>query len=129
MYPIIRQISRQPVAIALSLFGHHFDEHLLRNLITARQRTLGDRPFESLNDVKKYGIETTGSLIQLVMHLLSGSHKANEVLLSEETVQAVESMSHAVSVITLVRYIFSVEISASSSLNFSFQTLIFEASE
>ncbi|VIO94906.1 Uncharacterized protein BM_BM1755 [Brugia malayi] len=96
-------LPRQPVAIALSLFGHHFDEHLLRNLITARQRTLGDRPFESLNDVKKYGIETTGSVTQLIMHLLSGSHDANEIPLSEEAIQAVESMSHAISIITLIR--------------------------
>ncbi|KAL3995616.1 Squalene/phytoene synthase family protein [Acanthocheilonema viteae] len=98
-------LPRQPVAVALSLFGHRFDEHLLRNLITARQRTLGDRPFDSLNDVKKYGIETTGSVTQLIMHLLSGSHEANAILLSEETIQAVESMSHAVSVITLIRSI------------------------
>ncbi|VDM11289.1 unnamed protein product, partial [Wuchereria bancrofti] len=96
-------LPRQPVAIALSLFGHHFDEHLLRNLITARQRTLGDRPFESLNDVKKYGIETTGSVTQLIMHLLSRSHETNEILLSEETIQAVKSMSHAISIITLIR--------------------------
>ncbi|EFO20063.2 hypothetical protein LOAG_08427 [Loa loa] len=96
-------LPRQPVAIALSLFGHRFDEHLLRNLITARQKTLGDRPFESLDDVKKYGIETTGSITQLVMHLLSGAHEANEIPLSEEAIQAIESMSHAVSVITLIR--------------------------
>ncbi|CAG9529791.1 unnamed protein product [Cercopithifilaria johnstoni] len=96
-------IPRQPIAIALSLFGHRFDEYLLRNLITARQRTLGDRPFESLNDVKKYGFETTGSVTQLIMHLLSGCHEANEVVLSKETIQAVESMSSAISIITLIR--------------------------
>ncbi|KAM3718208.1 NADH dehydrogenase (ubiquinone) complex I, assembly factor [Dirofilaria immitis] len=95
-------LPRQPIAIALSLFGHRFDEHLLRNLIAARQRTLGDRPFESLSDVKKYGIETTGSVTQLVMHLLSGPRIA-EVQLSDEAIQAVQSMSHAVSIITLIR--------------------------
>uniref|UniRef100_A0A8R1TII1 NADH dehydrogenase (Ubiquinone) complex I, assembly factor 6 n=1 Tax=Onchocerca volvulus TaxID=6282 RepID=A0A8R1TII1_ONCVO len=96
-------LPRQPVAIALSVFRHHFDEHLLRNLIVARQRTLGDRPFESLNDIRRYGIETTGSVIQLMMHLLSGYHLAKEVLLSKEAIQAVESMSYAVSIITLIR--------------------------
>ncbi|VDO59470.1 unnamed protein product, partial [Onchocerca flexuosa] len=98
------KIYRQPIAIALSVFGHHFDEQLLRNLIIARQRTLGDRPFESLDDIRRYGIETTGSVIQLIMHLLSGCHLAKkEVLLSKETIQAVESMSHAISIITLIR--------------------------
>ncbi|VDK82628.1 unnamed protein product [Litomosoides sigmodontis] len=37
------------------------------------------------------------------MHLLADFHGGNKVLLTEETMQAVESMSHAVSVITLIR--------------------------
>uniref|UniRef100_A0A915PN86 Uncharacterized protein n=1 Tax=Setaria digitata TaxID=48799 RepID=A0A915PN86_9BILA len=96
-------LPRQPVAIALSLFGHRFDEQLLRNLITARQRTLGDRPFESLNDVKKYGVETTGSIILLVMRLLSSFHVADQAWISKDSIQAAEAMSHAVSIITLIR--------------------------
>ncbi|VDN03915.1 unnamed protein product [Thelazia callipaeda] len=96
-------LPRQPVATALSFSKHCFEEHLLRNLVTARQKTLGDRPFSSLNDVRKYGLETTGSLILLTMKLLSRSHPCDEVSLPAEAVKAASSMSSAISIITSIR--------------------------
>ncbi|VDN45128.1 unnamed protein product [Gongylonema pulchrum] len=96
-------LPRQPVATALSLFVDQFDEVLLRNLLAARQRTLGDRPFTSLDDVKQYGIETTGSLIKLIMQLLLESQSMKCSSLSNESAKAAELMSHAVAIITLIR--------------------------
>lgn len=43
---------RQPVATALVAFGRSSSFDLLDGMAAARQRTIGDRPFNSMNDVR-----------------------------------------------------------------------------
>lgn len=44
-------ISRQPVAIALCAFAPRASLHLLESLVVARQQSIGDRPFKTVDDV------------------------------------------------------------------------------
>uniref|UniRef100_A0A0K0DFG4 NADH dehydrogenase (Ubiquinone) complex I, assembly factor 6 n=1 Tax=Angiostrongylus cantonensis TaxID=6313 RepID=A0A0K0DFG4_ANGCA len=63
--PFLLQLSRQPVAIALCSFAPHASLTLLESLVVARQQTMGDRPFSTIDSVTTYGIATTGALIRL----------------------------------------------------------------
>ncbi|VDM58470.1 unnamed protein product [Angiostrongylus costaricensis] len=56
----VSPIPRQPVAIALCSFAPHASPSLLDSLVVARQQTMGDRPFSTIDSVT-----TTGALIRL----------------------------------------------------------------
>ncbi|VDN52145.1 unnamed protein product [Dracunculus medinensis] len=96
-------IPRQPVAAALNCFAKSANVNLLRLLITARQRTLGDRPFDSIEAVSKYGVYTYGSVIKLIMEILSDYLAGvNEI---EAAAKAANSMGEAMAMINLLRTI------------------------
>lgn len=75
----------------------------MRLLITSRQRTLGDRPFDSIEAVSKYGVYTYGSVIKLIMEILSDYLAGvNEI---EAAAKAANSMGEAMAMINLLRSI------------------------
>lgn len=104
-------IPRQPVAKALKLFAGEADPLLLKELVSARQQTLGDRPFESMSAVEEYGRSTYGTLMLLIMNSLARQHERElmltgrsvNVVVSDITRKAVECMGASMEIITLVR--------------------------
>uniref|UniRef100_A0A1I8AD08 15-cis-phytoene synthase n=1 Tax=Steinernema glaseri TaxID=37863 RepID=A0A1I8AD08_9BILA len=74
-------VPRQPVAIALRLFGSEFDVDHLYGLVEARQQTLGDRPFKSVGALESYAEKTNGAMNLMIMNAIS--RHSNEILTLE----------------------------------------------
>ncbi|PAV62177.1 hypothetical protein WR25_16981 isoform A [Diploscapter pachys] len=60
-----KHVPRQPAAIALCAFAPNANPFLLESLISARQGTIGDKPFSNVIELENYGKSTTGALIRL----------------------------------------------------------------
>lgn len=93
--------------ICLKEFGNASDDIcLLINLVEARQLTLGDRPFKTLQDLEKNSILVYGSLIRLYANVLA--RQSNGILqpndFSSTFQNSVEKISKAVGIMTLLRY-------------------------
>ncbi|VDO89790.1 unnamed protein product [Haemonchus placei] len=96
----VAPIPRQPVAIALCSFAPNASMPLLDSLIIARQKTIGDRPFRSL---ESYGIATSGALICLQADALA---RVSAIEALPETVtRAANELGAAYGVINLVRLV------------------------
>lgn len=80
---------------------------MLKQLVEARQSTLGDRAFVTLSSVAEYGQLTHGTLMKLIMNELWKNAKLDRSQ-SDVTLrkgfQAAEHMGAAVGIITLLRY-------------------------
>lgn len=105
-YKIINNF-RQPALICLNEFGNAFDDvDLLLNLVEARQSTLGDRPFKTLEELEKNLVLVYGSLIRLFANILA--RQSDGVLqpnnFSSTFQHSVEKISKAVGIMTLLRY-------------------------
>uniref|UniRef100_A0A915B047 Uncharacterized protein n=1 Tax=Parascaris univalens TaxID=6257 RepID=A0A915B047_PARUN len=104
-------IAKQPVALALQCFVHDVDMNLLSCLVLARQQTLGDRPFKSIEAVQQYGVDTYGALMKLLMRVLVQNKermmreigKPISVVINEEALEVVDLLAGAMALITLLR--------------------------
>ncbi|KAI6183724.1 hypothetical protein M3Y97_00519600 [Aphelenchoides bicaudatus] len=93
-------IPRQPVVKALEYFNIVSNENvtLFHKLISARQETLGDRPFVSVDKLEENSRLVHGTLIQLVAQQLS-----NTLVRSNELQDAANDLGVAVGITTLLR--------------------------
>lgn len=104
-------IPKQPVALALQCFVRDVDMKLLSCLVLARQQTLGDRPFKSIEAVQQYGIDTYGALMKLLMRVLAQNRermmhaigKPFSVVINEEALEVVDLLAGAMALVTLLR--------------------------
>uniref|UniRef100_A0A914HC91 Uncharacterized protein n=1 Tax=Globodera rostochiensis TaxID=31243 RepID=A0A914HC91_GLORO len=103
-------LPRQPVMTALSAFGSREDVPLLLQLVSARQQTLGDRPFADVHALESNARALYGTMIRLQMHALhdataatqDGEHR-QQMLEYEDCQRAVDAMACAVGILTLLR--------------------------
>lgn len=107
----IGPLPRQPVAIALMRFAPNTDLSLLSNLILARQHTLGDRPFSSMETVEEYGRRTYGSLMKMIMDILLKNREKELQMIGkkcrfdfpEDANKAADALGASMAVVTLLR--------------------------
>lgn len=86
---------------------------LLSCLVLARQQTLGDRPFKSIEAVQQYGIDTYGALMKLLMRVLAQNRermmhaigKPFSVVINEEALEVVDLLAGAMALVTLLRLV------------------------
>ncbi|VDM49723.1 unnamed protein product [Toxocara canis] len=105
-------VPKQPVAVALERFVSNVDLSLLSSLVSARQQTLGDRPFRSVDAVQQYGVNTYGALMKLLMRVLAqkrervmhalGNHV--HVAINDKVIEAVDLLAGAMALVTLLRW-------------------------
>ncbi|KAI3409748.1 hypothetical protein GPALN_006127 [Globodera pallida] len=103
-------LPRQPVMTALSAFGSREDVPLLLQLVSARQQTLGDRPFADVHALESNARALYGTIIRLQMHALHDATAATQdgerrqqMLEYEDCQRAVDAMACAVGILTLLR--------------------------
>lgn len=90
---------------ALDAYGDRADLPLLQSLVRARQDTLGDRPFATVQALEEHASSLHGSLIRLQMRALRALHDTKaQQLESEDLEQTVDEMAKAVCILTLIRY-------------------------
>uniref|UniRef100_A0AC35TSW8 Squalene/phytoene synthase n=1 Tax=Rhabditophanes sp. KR3021 TaxID=114890 RepID=A0AC35TSW8_9BILA len=95
-------IPRQPTAQALKQFlKSETTIEYLHDMITARQKTLGDRPFKTMADLEDYGAKTNGSVIKIMCEGLNEYDRK----LSENSINAADSMGKAVTIVNHIRSI------------------------
>ncbi|CAJ0585664.1 unnamed protein product, partial [Mesorhabditis spiculigera] len=64
-------IPRQPIAVALCAFCKKSGPDMLQNLVSARQRTIGDKQFQTVQEATAYGADTWGSILKSWVGALS----------------------------------------------------------
>ncbi|KAF8361773.1 hypothetical protein PRIPAC_88696 [Pristionchus pacificus] len=98
-------VPQQPVATALVAFGRWSSFDLLDGMAAARQRTIGDRPFNSMNDVYSYGRDSTGALLRLQMAALRHARGEGDTDggTTAATEEAIDRLAEAHAALTLVR--------------------------
>lgn len=89
-------VPRQPVVTALNAFGCDEDLPLYLTLVSAREATLGDRPYESVQKLEESGKDINGTIIKLV-------GKALQPNSSEAFEKAADKMGAALTILTLLR--------------------------
>ncbi|CAJ0605992.1 unnamed protein product [Cylicocyclus nassatus] len=94
-------VPRQPVAVALCAFAPKASMSLLDSLITARQRSIGDRPFKSMDELSVYGKSTTGALTCLQAESLA--RECAVLKPPKEVVQAANELGAAYGIMNLIR--------------------------
>jgi len=95
-------IARQPVMKALDAFTDPADFPLMLRLVEARQQTLGDRQFVSMQALDHNSELLYGSLICLVMRPLK-TYFAESATVDDKLQSVVDSLSHAVGITMLLR--------------------------
>ncbi|GMR37266.1 hypothetical protein PMAYCL1PPCAC_07461 [Pristionchus mayeri] len=93
-------VPQQPVATALVAFARSSSFDLLDQLAATRQRTIGDRPFNTMQEVYAYGRDSTGALIRLQTQALRHAAGGDEKTTSDE---AIDRLAEAHAALTLVR--------------------------
>ncbi|GMS84980.1 hypothetical protein PENTCL1PPCAC_7155 [Pristionchus entomophagus] len=96
-------VPQQPVATALVAFARCSSFDLLDLLAAARQRTIGDRPFNTIQQVYSYGRDSTGSLLRLQAHALRHATGADGDAATTATDAAIDRLAEAHATLTLVR--------------------------
>jgi len=98
-------VPRQPVVSALQHFKivNGDNLQLFHELVSARQETLGDRPFESIEKLEANSRAVHGTLIHLIGQQLGNSE-------SEAFSEASNNLGIAVGVSTLLRYFHGISI-------------------
>ncbi|CAI4221058.1 unnamed protein product [Auanema sp. JU1783] len=94
-------IPRQPVAISLCAFSPDANPTLIETLVTARQQTLGDKPFATVFELCGYGARTAGSLMQLTAESLIRYH--NENVNMDQISRAASDIGGAYAILNLIR--------------------------
>jgi NADH dehydrogenase [ubiquinone] 1 alpha subcomplex assembly factor 6 len=89
-------IPRQPILTALNAYGSDADLPLYLKLVAAREATLGDRPYESVQKLEESGKDINGTLIKLIGNSL-------EQELNDSFENAANNMGAAVTILTLLR--------------------------
>ncbi|VDK27534.1 unnamed protein product [Anisakis simplex] len=88
------------------------DLNLLSTLVSTRQKTLGDRPFETVESVRQYGIGTSGTMMKAIMRVLIANkeqimHSLGDrnfrVHLNEQTNEVVDALAEAMALVNLLR--------------------------
>jgi phytoene/squalene synthetase len=100
-------VPRQPVVKALQAQTVVTDDNLplLQELVSARQETLGDRPFASVDKLEANSRAVHGTLIRLIVHQLTG-----ELHGSDAVGEVADQMGIAVGVATLLRLVITFRI-------------------
>ncbi|CAJ0951526.1 unnamed protein product, partial [Mesorhabditis belari] len=97
-------VPRQPIAIALCSFASTSPFLLWESIVTARQQTIGDRQFKTVDEACKYGLSTWGSVIKLWMNSLATiSPNASSLIDHPQAIQAAEHVATAFSMANMVR--------------------------
>ena len=106
---------RQPVAVALCSFAPDAPPQYLNSLVTARQQTIGDKPFSNVFEVNSklflnikvqvcgYGARTAGSLIQLRADCLSRVTTLDIEIYKEDIDKSATDIGGAFGVMNLIR--------------------------
>ncbi|EPB73178.1 hypothetical protein ANCCEY_07734 [Ancylostoma ceylanicum] len=94
-------VPRQPVAIALCAFAPRASLSLLDSLVVARQQSIGDRPFKTVDDLSAYGKATTGALVCLQAESLA--RECAVITPPDEVVKAANELGAAYGIMNLVR--------------------------
>lgn len=76
------------------------------NLVEARRATLGDRPFETLNEFEHNSELIYGTIIRLWMKTLDPNCLQNMNFNNKVIDKLITRVSHAVGTVTLLRFIF-----------------------
>uniref|UniRef100_A0AC34F9D4 Phytoene synthase n=1 Tax=Panagrolaimus sp. ES5 TaxID=591445 RepID=A0AC34F9D4_9BILA len=90
-------IPRQPIITALNAYGSEADLPLYLKLVAAREATLGDRPYESVQKLEESGKDINGTLIKLIGNSLEKDSN------NEAFEEAADNMGGAVTILTLLR--------------------------
>ncbi|GMT16965.1 hypothetical protein PFISCL1PPCAC_8262 [Pristionchus fissidentatus] len=96
-------VPQQPVATALVAFARSSSVDLLDQLASCRQRTIGDRPFQTMNEVYSYGRDSTGSLLRLQAHALRRAAGMDADASTTASDAVIDRLAEAHAALTLVR--------------------------
>ncbi|KHJ85347.1 hypothetical protein OESDEN_14930, partial [Oesophagostomum dentatum] len=94
-------VPRQPVAVALCAFAPKASLSLLDSLVVARQQSIGDRPYSTVDDLSAYGKSTEGALVCLQAESLA--RECAVMKPSEEVVKAANELGAAYGIMNLIR--------------------------
>jgi len=96
-------LPRQPAIILLCRFANVINSTHLYSLITARQQTLGDRPFANISTLEDYGIRTHGAILNLLIDAVSRVRPVDEEHDRRECDSVVQKVGAAMGIATHLR--------------------------
>lgn len=97
-------VPKQPVVKALQAFADvASDLELYLKLVSARQQTLGDRPFPCVSDLEANCEQIFGSLILLIMNALNTSSNGSRPSDNDTCRKAASSLGKSLGILTLLR--------------------------
>lgn len=93
-------IPRQPIAVALCSFAPSASLKLAQTLVQARQESIGDRQFETVQQASKYSSQTWGTLIRLQVGALS---RPDNLYITDSVGKAADQLGAAFGIANLIR--------------------------